>query len=1165
MGDELSIPQQVYHSSWLTTGWLSSVWDTLARCVFYRVHQETTALSTARVRRLRLLTCKAACNMKCNTRLLRGCGRDATVLKHRVTVLQQALGCLSCKEAMSVLYSCCRDFCRRDLMYTFTHLHVHSHYTLLGGTASVEKLAGRAAADGLTHLALTDTNALYGVVAFSAACHRANVQPIVGMAATVAAPADLGVRIDDGQMPGCRMPGCLVLLAMGPAGYRSLCQLSSLVQGHPDREARAARGLSLDDLEAHREGLICLSGGRRGWVERAWRAGSWELAQRFAGRLAGVYGPGNAFLSLEIHGPEDVSVAREIEALGEGLGLLAVAAQPIYCLSPTDAPRLRLLKAIDLNCPLRVVPSTALPNGDPGATVHWLGPAEMVERYSAFPDALARTGEIAARCGPALPDGTPIWPAIVLPEGQTPDGVLADLARAGLGARYGPQPSPAVQERLARELAAIARYGYAPLFLVVADVVRFAHLPGQAGQAEIPVSTRGSVANSLVAYCTGITTVDPIAHDLLFERFLSPARADIPDIDLDFCSRRRDEVLDYVRRTYGEDRVALVGTVSTMRLRSAVRETAKAYGLDEAQIKQLTARLPHRYHPDSRRRDRRTAEEIMGELGNPLLQEVVREASRIVGLPHHLSVHPGGVVITPGPLTDVLPVQWATKGFVITQFDFRDVETVGLPKLDLLGVSALTVLAEAAELVRRHGDPAFRLDDIPLDDPATGDLLATGETIGVFQCESQGAQSTLRKLRARSVRDLAVANAFFKPGPSTGGMAHTFVRRYRDEEAVAYLHPALEPILGATKGVLIFQEQILRVAREIAGLSWEQAGYLRRGMSKMNPEEMARMEVQFVDGCRRPPPEGPGFTPDQARRLWEQVAVFSGYGFNQGHATAYANVSYQMAYLKVHWPAALFCARLANWGGFHHPAVYMAEAIRLGLAIRPPHVNHSGRRFTLAWEGQRAVLWMGLGQVRDLRRSAVRAIVAARRKRPFADLRDLLRRVPLQSKEITHLVQCGALDGLGESRAALLAEAAEVERAGSALQMSLFGEEVLGRWEVEAEHLSQRLAWERHLLGYPVSALEEPLKLVADRLPERVPLRQLAEMRGRFMTVAGVRLPGWTGGVGFYLWDGETWVIARAREPQRAPTPWEPLILRGSWMRDEWGVCWLRVEEMQSA
>jgi DNA-directed DNA polymerase III PolC len=1037
-------------------------------------------------------------------------------------------------------------------MDNFTHLHVHSQYTLLSSTVSVAELTNWAVAEGMTHLALTDTNVLYGAVACANACQDAGIQPITGMTVTMALPEDMDVHIDDVQIPGH-----LVLLAMGPTGYRSLCRLSSLIQGSPDREARAARGLSLDDLRTHRKGLICLGGGRKGWMERCLRASDDRAAYRFTEHLAGIYGE-NAYLSLELHEPRGMDIAREIVSLGESLGAPAVAVQPVYCLSPHDVPRLKLLAAIDLNCPLDEVPATALPNGgDPDVTVHWLSRDEMTERFAAFPDALARVGEVVARCEPALPEGKPIWPVLDLPEGQTPDRVLTELARSGLAERYGPDPSPAVRERLEKELDAINQYGYAPIFLVVADVVRFAC------KSDIPVSTRGSVANSLVAYCTRITTVDPIEHDLLFERFLSPARADIPDIDLDFCSRRRDEVLDYVRRKYGADRVSLVATVSTMRLRSAVRETAKAYRLGEAQIKRLAANLPRHWRPDPRRRDERTVEDVLSGLDDPMLQEVVREAFAIEGQPHHLSVHPGGVVITPGPLTDVVPVQWASKGFLITQFDHRDVEALGLPKIDLLGISALTVLADASSLVQRDHDPDFCLADIPLDDPETCDMLARGETVGVFQCDSNGARSTLRKLKARSIHDLAVANAFFKPGPSTGGMARTFVRRYRGEQDVCYLHPALGPILGSTKGVLIFQEQILRVAREIAGLSWEQAGYLRRGMSKMNPDEMARMEAEFIQGCQRPPPGGSGFTPEQARRLWDQVMVFSGYGFNQGHATAYANVSYRMAYLKAHWPAAFFCARLANWGGYHHPAMYMAEAIRLGVKIRPPHVNYSERHFTLAWEGERAVLWMGLGQVRDLRRRAVRSIVAERRRRSFADLRDLVGRVPLQIKEVTHLIQSGALDDLGESRTVLLVEAEEIDRAGSALQMSLFGADALGQPDVEPESWNQCLAWEKHLLGYPVSALKEPLKLVADRLPEHVPLRRLPEMVGRLVTVAGVRLPGWGRGEGFYLWDGETWVTVKVNKSQKGPHSWEPLLLRGRWVGDEWGTYWLQVEEMQ--
>ncbi len=1077
----------------------------------------------------------------------------------------------------------------------FTHLHVHSHFTLLGATASPAELAQQAAADGLTSLALTDRDALYGAVVFDRACREAGIHPILGMSVSVAPPAELNT--DDGL--GADR---LVLLATGPAGYRSLCRLSSEIQAYPDRVERAARGLDWETLKANRAGLICLSGGRRGWMERCLRAGNRAAAVRYAGLLAGLYDQ-QTWLALEIHRPEDQAVAAEIAAIGQRFGIPAAAVQPVYALGRQERSRLKLLAAIGQNCRLdEVLPGALADGGDPGIDLHWLKPAEVAARFETLPAALQAAADIAAACGPAIPDGRPIWPALKLDPDEMPDTALAGAAEAGLRRRFGQQPGEAAQARLQRELAAIARHGFSPLFLLVSDVVRFAR------ENAIPVSTRGSVANSLVAYCIGITTVDPLEHDLLFERFLNPARRNPPDIDLDFCSRRRDRVLAYVRDTYGAEQVALVATVSTMRPKSAVRETAKAFGLSEEAAGKLAKLAPSRWHPDPRRRSTTTLEDVAATLGDPTERQVLLDARGLVGQPDHLSVHPGAVIITPGPLTDVMPVQWTAKGFLISQYDHRDVEAIGLPKIDLLGIRALTVLADSADLVRRHLDAGFRLEDIPLDDPATAAALERGDTIGVFQCDSSGAQRTLRQLKARSVKDLAVANAFFKPGPALGGMARQFVLRYRGEAPVTYLHPALEPILGRTKGVLIFQEQILRIATEIAGLSWAQADHLRRGMSHFGRDEMAAMQTVFVAGCMRPAPDGPGFTQQQAATLWDQVLPFAGYGFNQGHATAYADVSYRSTYMRVHYPAPFFAARLANFGGYHHPAVYMAEARRLGIPIYPPHVNHSGRKFTLEvgvgrekrerkerrergetreleelkvreeeengehelaeWmpTGQQAEhpgfppfpqfpsaspsLWMGLSQVRDLRRATVRAILSERRRRPFRSLRDLLNRVDLQAKEALHLVQCGALDGLGASRAEMLVQLDDVRRAGSVLQASFD----FDSGPVVEETDAQRLAWEMHLLGWPVSVT--PLDALEELPAERVDLASLPQMTGQLVSVIGYRLPGWTGGKGFFLADGHTYVIAIGDELQPNPRPWQPLHVTGRWRSDQYGTAW---------
>ncbi len=1019
---------------------------------------------------------------------------------------------------------------------SISQLQVHSHYSLLAATPSVTALAERAAAEGLARLPLTDTNALYGLVAFEQACRANDVLPIAGMTLAVAA--------DEG-MP---QPDIVVLLARDAAGYRSLCRLSSALQADPQREQLLQRGLAWSALAANRAGLICLCGGRRSHVERALRLGRTERAGALLARYAGLFDE-NCYLSLELHTPADRQLGREVMALAQRFGVEAAAVQPVYCLEASERATLRVLAAIERNCTVDELARREWNGSEPGVDLHWLGPEEMAARFEAFPAALEAADRVLERCAPLELQKRPVWPVYALEEGQTAEEVLARRSRECALSRYG--PDAAVEQRLTNELGAINGRGFAPFFLIVADIVAYAH------RKQIPVSTRGSVANSLVAYCLDITTVDPLANDLLFERFLNPARSGLPDIDLDFCSRRRDDVLEYVRRKYGEKHVALVATVSTLRLRSAVRETGKAYGLSDETLARLVHLLPDSWHPDPRRRVRSEPDEVLRQLQDAREREAVRFAYSLVGQPDHLGVHPGGVVITPGVLTDHVPVQWAAKGFLVTQYDHGDIEEIGLPKLDLLGIRALTVLADAADLVRKYEDTKFDLEKLPPEDDATSALLERGDTVGVFQCESSGAQRTLRQLKARTVRDLAVANAFFKPGPATGGMAVHFVRRYRGEEPVHYLHPALEPILRGTRGVLLFQEQILRLAREVAGLSWEEADHLRRGMSKFRSDEMDAMRDRFVAGCQRPAPDGPGLDRGQAQTLWEQVKAFAGYGFNQGHATAYAEVSYRSAYLKAHWPAAFLCARLADWGGFYHQAVYIAEARRLGIEVHPPHINHGAAHFHLEIEGQdaarRPVLWMGLGQVRDLRNSTIAALLAAREERPFVDLADLLQRVALQNKEAVHLIRCGALDGLGNSRAGLLAELARYERGGLAQMGFAFLAD-----ETPAETAAERLAWEEQLLGQPVSV--HPLSARAQPYTGVTVSTLLAQVaagdvkgKGQVFKTAGVRLPGWTGGAGFFLDDGVSYLVAAGPRGQRPPPAWQAVEVMGRWQVDEWG------------
>ncbi|MEZ4517715.1 MAG: DNA polymerase III subunit alpha [Chloroflexota bacterium] len=1047
-----------------------------------------------------------------------------------------------------------------ELPADFTHLSVHSHFSLLRATPSIDDLVGRAVDDGRRALALTDTNALYGAIAFGRACAQAGIRPIIGMSA--------GLAILPGEMyPDAQAVwGEVTLLATNAVGYQSLCRLSSRLQSRPQTDNQSEPMLTWDELQQDNAGLVCLTGGRTSWLERFVRAGNHLAATHTLGRLGGIFGD-RCYLAIR---PELLidsdSLGTELMAIGRRFGLRAAAVQPIYCLQESDQHLLRVMAAIRHNAPVASVEPEWLPAfGDGVSTVTWPDTDRLVEAYRAYPELLTTTSDIARLCTQEEVLPAPrIW-TIGLPgtaSDSMDDSPLMAQATTGLHRFYGSDVSPQISGRLAHEVEAIEEMGYGDLFLVVADIVRYAREKG------IAVSTRGSVADSLVAYCLGISTVDPIAHDLIFERFMNPARRNPPDIDLDFCSRRRDEVLHYVRETYGADRVALVSTMSTLQLRSAVRETAKAYRLSPETVQELVAILPRRWHPDPRRRDSQSLEDILSKVTDEQQAEVLSAAYELVGYPHHASIHPGGIVITPGPLTDVVPLELAPKGFLITQYTHEDLEDIGLPKIDLLGIRALTVLSDAADLVREGREPGFHPDDIPMDDPATGDLLTAAETIGVFQCESEGARRTLRQLRARTLADLAIAGAFFKPGPATGGMARAFVRRYRGEQAVTYLHPSLEPILGRTKGVLIFQEQVLRVVREIAGLSWAEADHIRRGMSKFKAREMEALAAEFIAGCCRPEPDGPGMRAEQARTLWEQVVAFAGYGFNQGHATAYADVSYRSAYIKAHWPAEFLAARLADAGGFHHQAIYIAEARRLGIPVRPPHVNISNSHFTLSYEAgdgdiqaRHPVLWMGLGQVRGLQRATTRAIREARMGGLFVSLDDFLQRIRPQAKEIQALIQCGALDGLGLNRQSMLEEAEHTQRAGAVGQMAFAFAEPIAH---VMESPRQRFHWEKDILSLPLTV--SPLD-VAQPASDAVRLRQLPEKAGRAVVIDAYRLPGWTGGKGTFISDGDAYLAARLAGADKSNLQfrpvWEPMRLYGRWINDEWGNGWFQVEQME--
>jgi DNA polymerase III subunit alpha len=895
----------------------------------------------------------------------------------------------------------------------FIHLHTHSQFSFLEGIPSPAELAEAAAKNGMPAVALTDRNYLTGAVEFSDACKTAGVKPILGLQLDFSAPPF--------ESDSC---GPLTLLAMDLKGWASLCRLSSaFLTG-----AGSTASLPFHILADHNTGLICMTGSSHGLISSWIQGGRVDQAETLLSSLRAIF-PDRLYIELQRHTPGDHALTRSLADLARRAGLPIAASHAIHYLDDDQASLQRTLSAMRLNCTLTDLPGDV--TAPAGAS--FLSSARMEAKFSDLPEAIAATLEIANRCHLDLPVGSPQYPRIPLPSGDTAIQVLREKALSGARSLYGPL-SPSLADRLEHELEVIETSGYAVLFLIMEGIIQFTR------QADIPSASRGSASSSLVAHCLGITTPDPIELNLYFERFLNPARHKPPDIDTDLCSRRRDEVIQHVYETYGVDQVAMVCTINRFRRRSALREVAKAYGFSTPEIKKMVDSLPRRgWGPPGRNRGSPDSPyaELVARYSTPADQSVFQSATQILGAPRHLSIHPGGVVISPGDMTDLVPTQLASKGIVITQFDLESIERMGLVKIDLLGIRGLTVLADVAEGLRRREPDAHParlavLDSIPSGDSATSELVRTGRTIGCFQIESPGMRATLREIQARTASDIMVALALYRPGPLTGGLKDAFVRRHLGQEEVSYLHPALEPLLAETYGVILYQEQVLRIAHDLAGLSLAEGDLLRRAMSHFDPgEQMITLKEKFVAGAF----EKNAVPPGTAERVWELMAAFAGYGFPKAHAASYAQIGWRSAWCKAHYPAEFMAAVLANWGGYYRQATYLVEARRLGLRLRPPHVNYAGREFSAHEFDGEPVLFMGLDQVRDLTRRTQNRILKAR---PFKSLADFLSRVDPQPLEAENLIQAGALDGFGRIPDLLRSLKQRVWQSG---QLPLFSEE----------------------------------------------------------------------------------------------------------------------------
>ena len=867
----------------------------------------------------------------------------------------------------------------------FVELHAQSAFTFLEGAEQPETLAAEAARLGMSALALVDRDGVYGAARFHRAAENAGVRALIGSELTLADGSRLPVLVEDRD------------------GYRNLCRLiTRLKLGAPKGMGR----ITLDELEAHARGLVCLTGGRHGPLADSIARGDREAAGQILDRLAGIFGRDGCFVEVQRHldRGQERDLARLVR-LAEAARLPLVATnQPLYARAGgrvvTD-----VFTCIREKTDLDHAGRRLTANGERELK----GGLEMAQRFRDLPEALANSGELALRLTFTLKNLGYRFPEFPLPPRTGALEHLRELALAGARGRYGEGPLAArARRQIAHELDIIGRLDLAGYFLIVWDIVEFCRA------SDVLVQGRGSAANSAVCYALGITAVDPVGMELLFERFLSEARGEWPDIDLDLPSGdRRESVIQYVYRRYGRHGAGMTANVITYRGRSAAREVGKALGLPG----ELQDRLAHLVSTWGYQDPADVLTRHLAEAGCDPRHLRIRTFAglwtRLQDLPRHLGQHSGGMVIAAGRLDDVVPMEPATMpGRVVIQWDKDDCAALGIVKVDLLGLRMMSVLQDSIGLARETG-AEVDLAHLPPDDPEVYATLQQADTIGVFQVESRAQMATLPRIHPETFYDLVVQVAIIRPGPIVGDMVHPYIRRRRGRETVTYVHPSLEPILARTLGVPLFQEQLLRMAMVAAGFSGTEAEELRRAFGfKRSERRMVEIEAKLRAGMARQGIEGRA-----ADEIVRAITAFALYGFPESHASSFALLAYASAWLKVRQPAAFYAALLNNQPmGFYHPATIVKDAQRHGLAILPIDVTRSGWACAVEAMASEWAVRLGLRYVRGLRETAGRALVAARATRPFTSVADLAARAELAGDEAQTLAAIGALRPLGGSR-----------------------------------------------------------------------------------------------------------------------------------------------------
>jgi DNA polymerase III subunit alpha len=967
-------------------------------------------------------------------------------------------------------------------MPDFTHLHVHSHYSLLDGLGKIQNLVDQTKELGMDSIAVTDHGVMYGVVDFYKTAKAAGVKPIIGVEAYL---APRGHKEKEGKID--TSPRHITLLASNNQGYQNMMQLTS--KAHLDGYYYKPR-IDYDLLKEHQEGLIALSGCMNGGIARAITANKKDEVKRLIQWHIEVFGKDRFYLEVQDHPTikEQGVINDELLKYSREFNVPVVATCDAHYINPDDAEAQDVLICVQTGKTVQDKDRMCMLGEDYSLQ----NQEEMKKAWAKHPEAIDNTQKIVEMCNVELEFGVNKLPRYPLPKNKTANEALREVCEKKLKQVYDKETTKEAVERLDYELDVITKTGFASYFLIVADFINEAKKRG------ILVGPgRGSAAGSIVSYLTNITGLDPLHYRLLFERFLNPERLSMPDIDLDFADDRRDEIIDYVREKYGRDHVAQIITFGTMAARAAVRDAGRALDLPYGFCDTVAKAIPM-FTKFAKALEAGTELRTMYD-ADPQVKRLIDTAKKLEGVCRHASTHAAGVVITEEPLIEHVPLQLASSSDdenrqIITQYPMNDVETLGLLKMDFLGLKNLTIIKNTLQHIEASSGKKIDIDNLPLDDKGSYKILQEGKSTGVFQLESSGMKRYLRELKPTEFEDIISMVALYRPGPMDS--IPDFIESKHGRREIHYLHPILEPILEMTYGVIVTQDQVLEIARQFAGFSYAEADILRKAVGKKIRKLLVEQRDKFIKGAV----ENKNIKKDTAKKVWDFIEPFARYGFNRAHAACYAMIAYQTAYLKANWPSEFMAALLtSDEGNTDRQAIEVAEAINMDIKVLPPDINHSLHDYAVIKEkdGSKSIRF-GLGAIKNVGQGVVEAIVHARSKDgEFKDVSDLFRRIESKDfnrKSVESMAQAGVFDSISERNQIilnidkLLEFNKSLHRKIDLGQQGLFGEESVKLAEptvnldaVEPASKDDRLAWEKHLLGlylteHPLSSWRKKLK-----------------------------------------------------------------------------------------